>query len=639
MDRIPTMIVAIFGTLLSIISIYTAFFGTLETMIQRCTHLTLISIVSLFAYRYGIRKKHPGIELSINGAIAVVFIISNIWLVLHWRELYISPYLDSTGIFLGTATVIILLEITRRVTGIFLPLVILVSMAYTYFGPYMPGFLSHRGYGMERILVQVYTGTEGIYGIPLGVCASVVILFILFGTFLDQGGASKFLLDLAFSVAGKRVGGSAKVSVLGSGFMGMLSGSAAANVATTGAITIPLMKKSGFPPHVAGAIEPVASSGGYKTPPIMGAVAFVMMELLGVTYFDVCIAAAVPAFFHFLGLYLMVDLYARQNNLRPLPDKEIPTFTQVFRNGYFYLIPIVILTTLIVLQYSPSFAIAYTLLSLWIIGVISKRDRLNWTKVYRALRDGAVRMVIISIPCAGAGIVLGVLSLTGVAMKMSDLITYLSGGSLFLTLVWVMFFCIVLGMGLPPIVSYIMLAALLAPQMITMGVTPMAAHLFIFYYAALSLITPPICVATFTGAAIAESPPMKTGIEAVRFGLVLYTLPFLFAYQPALILDGSILRIMYTLCIAFLGIFSLAIGAQGYFRHSITWKLRLLFVISSLLLFWPHPVPTGMGFALFAGLILREGNLLRSVSRKPKDRPFAASESLERDSRDTRIEF
>jgi len=616
MDRVEKILVAVAGIVLSIFSLYTAFMGTFEIMIQRTFHLSLITIIVLFSYHYGILKKRRSLEVFLNSALAVLFIIANVWLVLNWRELYISPFMDTTGIILGLITVIVILEITRRVTGIFLPLLVLASLAYAYFGPHMPGLMSHRGYGLERILVQVFAGTEGIYGIPLGVCANVVILFLLFGTFLEQGGASKFLMDLAFSFAGKSTGGAAKASVVGSGFMGMLSGSAAANVATTGAITIPLMKKSGFPAYVAGAIEPVSSAGGYKTPPIMGAVAFVMMEILGVSYFEVCVAAAVPAFFHYAGLFLMVDFYARQNDLQPLPNEKIPIVKEVMRRGYFYLIPIIILCLLIALSYSPSFAIAYTLLSLWIIGLLSKRDRLNWKKIYKALKNGAVRMVIISVPCAAAGIVLGVLSLTGLAMKMNELVMFLSGGHLFLILMWVMILCIILGMGLPPIISYIMLAALLAPEMIKMGVTPMAAHLFIFYYASLSLITPPICVATFTGAAIAESPPMKTGFEAVRFGLVLYTLPFIFVYQPALIMEGSLMEIISILFITFCGIFSLAIGAQGYFMGNISVPVRILFIVSSILIIWPNSIMMLIGLSLFIILMLRDGHIFRSVIKK-----------------------
>ncbi|HDR15480.1 MAG TPA: TRAP transporter large permease subunit, partial [Desulfobacteraceae bacterium] len=288
---------------LSLVSLYTAFFGTLPTMEQRTFHLTAVGIIGLFLVRMR-RGKVPGWgELIVNVLLVAMLIASNVYLVLNWMELYVSPFLTTMGLIMGVASIVVILELTRRTVGISLSIIVLLFLAYTYFGSHIPGFLAHRGYNLERILVQVYAGTEGIYGLPVGVCATIVIVFILFGAFLEASGASDVLLNLATSIAGKRRGGPAKVSICASGFMGMLSGSSAANVATTGAITIPMMKKSGFEPYVAGAVEAVSSSGGYKTPPIMGAVAFIMAEMLGVNYIEVCLAAALPAFFHYFGLY------------------------------------------------------------------------------------------------------------------------------------------------------------------------------------------------------------------------------------------------------------------------------------------------------------------------------------------------
>jgi TRAP transporter 4TM/12TM fusion protein len=549
-------------------------------------------------------KRHPWIDLSINVFLAVLFALANIYLVLNWKELYISPFLTTTGLILGLAAIAIILELTRRTIGWALVIIVLIFIGYTYFGNYIPGFLAHRGYDLERIVVQVFAGTEGIYSTPVGVCATIVIIFILFGSFVEVSGASSVFLDIATSVAGRQRGGPAKIAVFASGLMGMLSGSPAANVATTGAVTIPMMKKSGVEPYIAGAIESVASSGGYKTPPIMGAVAFIMAQMLGMSYWQVCIAAALPAFFHYFGLFLMVDLHAGQKGFKGLSSKEVPMFWPAIKRGSFFIIPIAILIALLAARYSAMFACAYSLLSVWIVAIFTKT--LSISKVINALKDGAVRMIMITIPCAAAGIILGILTLTGVGMKLSDIIGFLAGGSLFFTLFWIMIISILLGMGLPPVVSYIVLAALEVPILVEMGVNPIAAHLFIFYFCTLSLITPPVCTTAFTAAAIAGSPPMKTGLEAVRFGIVLYTLPYLFVYNPSLIMKGTVLEILYVSLIAGIGVSALAVGAQGYLLDNIGWWKRFMFVLASVLIFWPHHVVTIAGLLLLIILVAIE---------------------------------
>jgi TRAP transporter 4TM/12TM fusion protein len=601
---------------LSLFSLYTAFFGTIPTMAQRTFHLTTIGIDGLFLFSKAYDKKFKVSNLLINITLAVLLIASNVYLMFNWMDLYINPFLSTIGMIMGVSAVLVILELTRRTVGLALSIIVCIFLLYTYLGSYIPGFLAHRGYSVERILVQVYAGTEGIYGIPVGVCSTLVIVFILFGAFLESTGASDILLKLATSIAGRRRGGPAKVSICASGFMGMLSGSSAANVATTGAITIPMMKKSGFDPYVAGAVEAVSSSGGYKTPPIMGAVAFIMAEMLGASYIDVCIAAAIPSFFHYFGLYIMVDLYAGQKGLKGLPKEKMPSFIESIKEGAWYLLPVLLLIVLMLFRFTAMYACAYSLLALWGISIL--RKTLSWGAVFQALKSGAERMIVITVPCAAAGIVLGVLTLSGAGMKLSDLISYLAGDSLFLTLSWIMIISIVLGMGLPPVVSYIILAALEVPILVEMGVSPLGAHLFIFYFCALSLITPPICTTSFTAAAIAGSPPMKTGLEAVRFGLVLYTLPYLFVYNPGLLAQGSIVQILYSVVIAGLGVFALAVGAQGYFSRSLGVTTRIAFLTSSVALFCPSKLFTLCGFILLSVLllILKSSSVSMAFKRK-----------------------
>ena len=336
----------------------------------------------------------------------------------------------------------------------------------------------------------------------------------------------------------------------------------------------------------------------------MGAVAFVMANMLGVDYVDVCIAAALPAFFHYLGLFFMVDFYAGQRGLTGIPASEMPGFWPAFKKALPFMIPVIMLIALMSLKFTAMYACAYSLLALWLVAALART--LSLKGIYLALRDGALRMIPITVPCAVAGIILGLLTLTGAGMKLSQIIEILSMGSLFLTLFWIMIISIILGMGLPPVVSYLVLAALEAPALISMGVTPMAAHLFIFYFCALSLITPPICTTAFTAAAIAGAHPMKTGLEAVRFGIVLYTLPYLFAYSPALLFQGPLHMTIYIFLVAIVGVFALAVGAQGFLFRSIGWGRRGLFVAGSILIFYPSYMATAAGIVLIGAMVALE---------------------------------
>jgi TRAP transporter 4TM/12TM fusion protein len=508
---------------------------------------------------------------------------------------------------LGGLAVLLILEATRRVGGWALVWVGVGCILYAKFAYIFPGLLYAQGSSWQRIASYLYLDSSGLLGVPLTVAASVVVAFIFFGQALYAVGGDKFITDVALIAMGKYRGGPAKVSVVSSALFGTVSGSAVANVAVDGAITIPLMKRTGYPAHIAAAIEAVASNGGQITPPVMGAAAFLMAEFLNIPYGQIAVAAAIPAALYYLALFTQVDLEAAKHGLGGLPVEQIPKFRGVMRLGWVFLFPLGFLIYVLMWEnWEAGKAGMATVLLTFIVGALQKETRTTLKGILKSIEETGRTLLDIVVITSLAGLVIGSLQLSGLTFKLSLILTTLAGGNVLLLLALTAIVCILLGMSLPTAVVYITLAVLVGPALTQLGVDPLAAHLFLFYFGMLSLITPPDCLATYTAAAIAHSDFWKTGWTGMRLGIAAYVVPFVFALHPALILKGAFIEILLAVITASIGTFLLAVGCAGYLFRSLDWLRRGLFWLAGLLLMLPTWHGTWL-IADAAGLLLGVG--------------------------------
>jgi TRAP transporter 4TM/12TM fusion protein len=487
--------------------------------------------------------------------------------------------LENRDIIMGIVLIALTLEMTRRVMGWALPIVALSAIVYAFAGHKIPGLFGHGGIGVERLVGQLYCTLEGIYGVAIGVMVSFIYFFILFGAMLIKTGAANFFIDLAFSITGKSVGGPAKASVLASGTMSMINGSAQANVVTTGCFTIPTMIKIGYPPHTAAAVETAASAGGIFTPPIMGAGAFIMADWLGISYFEVIKAAAIPAGLYFFSLFLFVHTAALKLNIGRLSHKYNITMKKLIREGSPFLTSIALLIYFLVRGYSPQYAVLISMLALLVVGMFFKETRLSPKEFIAAIVLGAKNTILASAACACAGIVIGVVGLTGVGLKFSTIVLSLSGGNLFLGIILVLLASLVLGMGLTVTPAYITLAVLAVPALVKLGLSPLAAHMIIFWFSQDSQVTPPVCVTAYTAAAVARSDPFRTGLSAWALAKGLYIIPIFMAYTH--ILGGTASQIVVSTIICAACLFSFNGFMHGYIFCKLSYVERLNFGISA----------------------------------------------------------
>ncbi|HXG53134.1 MAG TPA: TRAP transporter fused permease subunit [candidate division Zixibacteria bacterium] len=513
---------------------------------------------------------------------------------------------------LGALAVVLVLEAARRVAGWALVWVAVVCILYAKFAYLFPGQFYAHGSSWQRIASYLYLDSSGILGVPLTVAASVVVAFIFFGQALYSVGGDRFITDAALVFMGRYRGGSAKVSVVSSALFGTVSGSAVANVAVDGAITIPLMKRSGYPAHLAAAIEAVASNGGQITPPVMGAAAFLIAEFLSLPYGQVALAAAIPAALYYLALFTQVDLEAAKHGLGGLPADRIPRFRGVVRFGWVFLLPLGFLVyALMFRNWEAGQAGMAAVVLTFVVGAVQRETRPSIQGILSSIEGTGRTLLDIVTITALAGLVIGALQLSGLTFKLSLILVSFSGGNAFLLLVLTALICILLGMSLPTAVVYITLAVLVGPALAQLGIDPLAAHLFLFYFGMLSLITPPDCLATYTAAAIAGSDFWKTGWTGMRLGIAAYIVPFVFALHPALILKGAPGEILLAVSAASAGTFLLAVACAGYLFGPMAWGKRGLFALAGLLLVLPSwqgawLLADAAGLLLGAGLIAWE---------------------------------
>lgn len=488
-------------------------------------------------------------------------------------------------IVMGLIALVVLLEGVRRHVGLPLVIIGIVFVLYAMFGRYLPTLLIHRGYELEQVAARLYLGSNGYYGLPLATMFRYVVIFVIFGTFLERTGASEFLLNVSKTIAGRYRGGVGQVSVFSSALMGSVSGSAVANVATTGAVTIPAMKRTGFSAPMAGAIEAVASNGGQILPPVMGAAAFLMAEFLQIPYLDVVKAAAVPALLYFVTVAAMVYLYARRHGIRGLSSSELPKLTTVLKEGWYFIIPFAILIGLLVSGRTPISAGLYAILSVVAIGVLKKTNRLTGPAIIATLKEAGQNVMLLILASAAAGIIIGVLAMTGLGNRLSSLLVALAAEKTLLLLVLSMLVSIVLGMGMPTSVVYIMLATLVAPAMIDLGVSSIAAHLFILFFGTMSMLTPPVALSSYAGASIAGAEPNETSYLALRLALPCYFIPFFFVYNNALLLEGGgVLNTVWAIGTAVIGIVALSAAVMGQLRGGLNAIQRMFLAVAAFLL-------------------------------------------------------
>ena len=480
-------------------------------------------------------------------------------------------------VILGTIALVLVMEASRRITGWVLLIISAVFIFYAHFSYLFPGMLYARGIPWSRIVVHLYIDPNSLLGIPLTIVANVVIGFILFGQVLFTSGGGQFFTDIATSLLGRFRGGAAKMSVVSSGLFGMISGSPVSNVVITGCVSIPLMKNTGYKPHVAAAIESVASTGGQLMPPIMGAAAFVMAEFLEVPYATVALAALFPALLYYLALFLQVDLEAGKTGLTRVAEENIPSLAAVLKRGWIFIFPIALLIYMLFFLNLNAATAAYTAAAAIIpVSYLRRGGHIGFGTMLTILEQTGLAMLEVAVVCAVAGIVIGVLTLTGLPFIFTLFVDMLGTHDKFLILILTGIISLVLGMGMPTTAVYVMVALTLAPALIKLGIDPIAAHLFVFYYAMLSMITPPICIAAFAGAALAKANPMRTGYTCMRLGIIAYLIPFIFVYDKLLLFNGPILLIAFSVVTATAGTLSIGIAMAGYFMRSIGWIMRLL---------------------------------------------------------------
>ncbi|MBM4308369.1 MAG: TRAP transporter permease [Deltaproteobacteria bacterium] len=523
---------------------------------------------------------------------AYIFIVFDEWI---YRVGVVPTTLD---FIFSTLFVITVVEMTRRTTG--LPLAILsgIFILYGYFGNYMPGLFYHKGYSWPRMMTYLFS-LDGILSLPVLSSAHYIFLFVLFGAFVEASGAGKFFVDFARCAAGRLRGGPAKVSIISSAIIGTASGSSVANVVVDGVFNIPLMKASGFRPSAAGAIEAMNSTGGQIMPPVMGAGAFLMAEILGVPYSKVALAAVIPALMYYTSAYWMIDFFSASEGLRGMKREELPVFRRIMMEKGYLLVPIVVLLiSLMVLMYSPYRSALYAILSLIIVGWLRTSSRLGFKGIFQTLAKGARGSIEIAATCAAAGIIVGVLTQTGLGMKFAMIIINYSGGSLLVALIFTMLIAIILGMGMPTTAAYAISASVLAPALIQLKVPAIAAHLFIFYFACLSALTPPVALAAFAAAAIANAKTWNVGWLGMKFALAGFLIPYMFVYGPAMVLVGSPMEIAIAIISGLLGTLALGAAVQGWLLKSASWVERVLLLIGALCLIKPGWITDLIGFGL-----------------------------------------
>ena len=600
--KIQKAAILVIGLTLALFHIYTSFFGALPSYQHRIIHLVMSMMLVPLCYDLFKFKNNTGkliYQVIFIGILAVIGIYSYSIANDMWKQ---SGTMSNIDMVLGTLLVIMLLYFTWKVVGAAMPIIAILCILYALLGPKLPQGIAHRGYNWSRITELLFKGTNGIFGTPLGVSSIYVSVFVIFAGVLEASGAGDVFIRLTQSLLGGFRGGPAKVAVVASSLFGTISGRAVANVVGTGSFTIPLMKKSGFKPEFAGAVETAASSGGQLMPPVMGAAAFIMADYIG-SYQQVLVAAIIPAILFYIALFMMIDLEALKNDLRGQSKEELPNFKEELKNGWFLLLPLVLLVFLLVgVRYSAQKSAFFSIIFLVLIMLLYPGKRRKFWDVVKLIAGSSKGMVSVALTTGTAGIIVGILMLTGIGYKLSSLLIALSGGHVFLLLFLTMLTSVILGMGMPTSAAYVLLATLIVPALEELGVVKIAAHFFVFYFGIMANVTPPVAVAAYTAAGIAKADSMKTGLTAWRLSLAGFLMPFMFCINPALIGQGTTLEIIMAIATALIGSYGLATAVQRYFKGNLSWLQTILVLAGSICMMVPGTMTDVIGI-VFIGFV------------------------------------
>ncbi|BAQ10012.1 TRAP transporter, 4tm/12tm fusion protein [Bacillus sp. OxB-1] len=600
------VIVSAIAVIWSIFQLYAAGTGVLDAITLRGWHLLFVLVMVFLLYPARKKEKAGRVAPTVLDILFIVLSITALgYLLMNYKTIVLrGGYLVTTDYIFGALGILLVFEASRRVVGN-LAILALIFLLYTFLGSWIPGLFGHSGFSFKRVIDYMFFGSEGIFGIALGVSATFVFLFILFGAFLKISGFSQFINDLSLTIAGGSPGGPAKVAVLASSLMGMINGSALANVATTGTITIPLMKKNGYKARFAAAVEAVASTGGQFAPPIMGAVGFVMAEYLGVPYTTVLIAAIIPAFLYYLTLIMVVHFEARRLGLKGLSRDNIPKAVDVFKKQGHLSIPLIVLLVLLFTGYTPVYAAVFSILACVVASWFRKETFMGPKKILQALEEGAKGALGVAVACATIGIIIGTVSLTGLGLTFGYTIMTYTNESLLIASLLVMLMSIVLGMGVPGVAAYVIVATVGAPVLENLGVPPLSAHMFVLIYACLSNITPPVALASYVAAGIADTNQHQVSMTAMKLGITGFILPFFFLYEPALLLgEEPFINSLIPTITAAVGTITLAAGLQGWFIKRASWIQRGMLLVIGILMMVPGLITDIVGISLLVILFI-----------------------------------
>lgn len=599
--------VRVFGAAISLWVLYSATYSGLDAL-----SITISFYSGMMGLAFLIispSSKSGGDHISFVDLISsVLSIVTGAYFLYHAdtiaaRITLLDP-LTIPDVVFGSLIVLLTIEIMRRTVGLGLTVIVLMFMTYNLFGDRLSGTLSHGEISYTHFLDVMTFTTDGLFGVPLRVAATYAFLFVMFGTALAKCGGSEFFFNLAASLTGRTAGGPAKIAVISSGLYGTISGSPTSDVVTTGAITIPMMKRLGYSSRFAGAVEVAASTGGSLLPPVMGAAAFIMAEYTGIPYSEIAIAALVPALLYYLPIYIQVHLRAKRLGLKGLSAEDIPKLLPTLKQGFLFIIPLVAISWSLINGYTPTFSAVYGLLAVLLVAAVKKATRIGFAAAFDILAETATRMVPVAGACAAAGLVIGGITMTGLASKFGVLVFAISGQDIFISLVVAGALTLLLGLGMPTPSAYILAAVLIAPVMAKLQIPVLQGHMFLLYFAVMSALTPPVAVAAYAASALAEANPLSIALDAVKISIGAFLVPFAFVFNEAILLQGSVIDIVSSISFVVIGLTAIAIASEGYFKETLNPYLRIVLAVAGLCMLSSQLVPVIVGGTMLLAVTL-----------------------------------